>query len=143
MPARASTTNTSTQLDPSDVPAVGARELAVVLNILSAGRGILALRGRLGEGDLGRVEEAFWKLSSRHRTRKAAVLLRFRSLLDACQSRHLAVLLDQAGQEALQHALRAAATMRLNTKWGFNPHKLARAVREALAAGEGAVLAAA
>lgn len=130
-------------LDPSDVPAVGTRELALALKILSAGRGLLLPRDRLGERDLGRVEDAFWRLSPRHRTRKAAVLLRFRSLIEACQSRQIAALLDGAGQEALLHVLRAAATMRLNAKWGFNPHKLARAVREALAATSGGALAAA
>ncbi len=31
-------------------------------------------------------------------------------------------------------ALEVAASMRLNAKWGFNPHKMARAMNEALAA---------
>jgi hypothetical protein len=39
------------------------------------------------------------------------------------------------------HVLAAAATMRLNAKWGFNPLKMARAVTDALAGDRDAGLA--
>jgi len=132
-------------LDPSDVPTVAARELALALKMLPAGKGLIIPREGISERDLRHVEQAFWQFSKRDRTRKSAVLLRFRSLIEACQSRRLLALLAGHGPEALVHALSAAATMRLNAKWGFNPHKLARAVSEALAgasvAGVGASVA--
>lgn len=121
-------------LDASDVPRVGARELALALKILSAGNGLLLPSVTLSDNDLRRVEQDFWQISPRARVRKVAVLLRFRSLLAACQSRHVNDLIARHGQAAVVLALEAAANMRLNAKWGFNPVKMARAMTEALAA---------
>jgi len=121
-------------VDTSDVPRVGARELALALKILSAGDGLLLPSVTLSDGDLRRVEQDFWQISPRARVRKVAVLLRFRSFLTACQTRHVSELIARHGQAALIIALEAAANMRLNAKWGFNPHKMARAMSEALAA---------
>lgn len=120
-------------LDTSDVPRVGARELALALKILS-GRGLLLPAVILSDDDLRRVEQDFWQISPRARVRKVAVLLRFRSFLAACQTRHVRELISTHGQAALITALEAAANMRLNAKWGFNPHKMARAMSEALTA---------
>jgi hypothetical protein len=130
----------STVVDPSDVPTVAARELAIALKILSAGRAISFAERAFSEADLRRVEETYWELSKRSRTRKVAVLLRLRSLLEAGQSRRLAALLSTGSEVVLGHVLSAAATMRLNAKWGFNPHKIARSVSEALAGRSGAVM---
>lgn len=121
-------------VDTSDVPRVGARELALALKILSAGNGLLLPNVTLSDEDLRRVEQDFWMISPRARVRKVAVLLRFRSFLAACQTRHVNELIARHGQAALIIALEAAAKMRLNAKWGFNPHKMARAMSEALAA---------
>lgn len=121
-------------LDTSDVPRVGARELALALKILSSGNGLLLPTVTLSDEDLRRVEQDFWQISPRARVRKVAVLLRFRSFLAACQSRHVSELISSHGQQALVSALEAAAHMRLNAKWGFNPHKMARAISEAIAA---------
>jgi hypothetical protein len=121
-------------VDTSDVPRVGARELALALKILSAGNGLLLPTVTLSDEDLRRVEQDFWQISPRARVRKVAVLLRFRSFLAACQTRHVRELIAGHGQEALVIALEAAAKMRLNAKWGFNPVKMARAMSEALAA---------
>lgn len=121
-------------LDASDVPRVGARELALALKILSSGNGLLLPSVTLSDEDLRRVEQDFWQISPRARVRKVAVLLRFRSFLAACQSRHVSELISRHGQQALVSALEAAAHMRLNAKWGFNPHKMARVISEALAA---------
>ncbi len=121
-------------VDTSDVPRVGARELALALKILSAGNGLLLPSVTLSDEDLRRVEQDFWMISPRARVRKVAVLLRFRSFLAACQTRHVNELIARHGQAALVIALEAAAKMRLNAKWGFNPHKMARAMSEALAA---------
>jgi len=119
-------------LDTSDVPRVGARELALTLKILTAGKLSLPA-AMLSDEDLRRVEEDFWSVSRRARVRKVAVLLRFRSFLAACQSRHVSELIARHGQMAVVTALEAAANMRLNAKWGFNPVKMARAMTEALA----------
>lgn len=125
---------TGDALDASDVPRVGARELALALKILSSGRGLLLPAVTLSDDDLRRVEQDFWQISPRARVRKVAVLLRFRSFVAACQSRHVSELIACHGQQALVSALEAAAHMRLNAKWGFNPHKMARTMSEALAA---------
>jgi hypothetical protein len=87
----------------------------------------------LSDEDLRRVEQDFWQISPRERVRKVAVLLRFRSFLAACQTRHVSELIARHGQMALVTALEAAAKMRLNAKWGFNPVKMARAMSEAIA----------
>jgi hypothetical protein len=120
-------------VDTSDVPRVGARELALALKILSAGNLLLPTL-TLSDEDLRRVEQDFWQISPRARMRKVAVLLRFRSFLAVCQTRHVNELIARHGQAALITALEAAAKMRLNAKWGFNPVKMARAMSEALAA---------
>jgi hypothetical protein len=119
-------------VDTSDVPFVGARELALALKILSAGN-LLLPTVTLSDEDLRRVEQDFWQISPRARVRKVAVLLRFRSFLAACQTRHVNELIARHGQAALIIALEAAAKMRLNAKWGFNPVKMARTMTEALA----------
>lgn len=137
------TTDTSAKpvLDPSDVPTVAVRELALALKMLSAG-GLAFPQRTLSEDDLRRVEQAFWQFSKRAATRKVAVLLRLRSLLEAMQSRRLVDLVSR-DSAALIHVLQAAATMRLNAKWGFNPLKMARAVSDALAGEQGMMPAAA
>jgi hypothetical protein len=119
-------------LDTSDVPYVGARELALALKILSAGN-LLLPTVTLSDEDLRRVEQDFWQISPRARVRKVAVLLRFRSFLAACQTRHVSGLIAHHGPAAVVIALETAAKMRLNAKWGFNPVKMARTMSEALA----------
>ncbi len=133
MTTTAAIANPETSVDTSDVPRVGARELALALKILSAGNGLLLPTVTLSDEDLRRVEQDFWQISPRERVRKVAVLLRFRSFLAACQTRHVNDLISRHGQAALVMALEAAANMRLNAKWGFNPVKMARAMSEALA----------
>ena len=129
----ATLTDTSTAvLDPSDVPMVAVRELVLALKMLSSG-GLSIPQRVLSEEDFRRVEQAFWQFSKRANTRKVAVLLRLRSLIEAMQSRRFTGLIAGGDQTAILNVLAAAATMRLNTKWGFNPLKLARAASEALA----------
>jgi hypothetical protein len=132
MPHAMNNESVESAVDTSDVPLVGARELALALKILSAGN-LLLPSVTLSDEDLRRVEQDFWQISPRERVRKVAVLLRFRSFLAACQTRHVNELIARHGQMALVTALEAAAKMRLNAKWGFNPVKMARAMSEALA----------
>lgn len=129
-------TNPALPFDTSDVPAVALRELAVALKIVvGRGRELVSLL-EMSEDDMRRIEEVFWQRCNRDRLRKLAVLLRLRSFLDACQARSLKSLIDVHGQKAVMEALAAAATMRLNTTWGFNPRKLALAVQFALKGAE-------
>jgi hypothetical protein len=130
-------------LDPSDVPTVAVRELVLALKMLSSGGSLAFPQRVLSEDDFRRVEQAFWQFSKRASTRKTAVLLRLRSLIEAVQSRRLVGIISSGNQAAVLHILSAAATMRLNAKWGFNPLKLARAASEALALeGDGSLAAA-
>lgn len=119
-------------VDTSDVPVVSARELALTLKLLGSLGHSLAAAERLTDQDIRRVEQAFWHHLKRNRARKTAVLLRFRCLVEVCRARRLAVLIANNGQEGVVQLMQAAASMRLNTAWGFNPQKLARAVDEAL-----------
>ncbi len=121
-------------IDFTDVPLVAVRELATALKILSDDLQVMILAGPLSEDDLRRVEETFWQRCPRDRGRKVAVLVRFRSFLEACRSRSLQTLIAAHGQTAVIEALAVAATMRLNTRFGFNPQKIARLVEPALRA---------
>jgi hypothetical protein len=56
-------------VDTSDVPRVGARELALALKILSAGNGLLLPTVTLSDEDLRRVVQDFWQISPRARVR--------------------------------------------------------------------------
>jgi hypothetical protein len=83
----------------------------------------------------------------RGRTRKTAVLLRFRALADVCRTRRIAGLIAAHGEAAILEIPSSAARMRLNTTWGLNPLKVAREVGEAfktmaVQSREGAALAA-
>lgn len=122
----------SEAIDASDVPAVTVRELALALQLLGSIGGTLDAAGRLSDGDIRRVEQAFWHHLKRHRVRKTAVLLRFRCLIEVCRGRRFAALIAVHGQDAVLELLAAAASMRLNAAWGFSPHKLALAVTGAL-----------
>jgi hypothetical protein len=118
-------------LDPSDVPTVAARELALALKLVANG---LALPSAgVAEERIQAAEAAYWQISRRSRTRKTAVLLRLRSLIAAGQTRRVGNLLARNGEAALGRVLDAAAAMRLNARWGFNPMKLARAATDAVA----------
>lgn len=119
-------------VDASDVPVVTARELALTLKLLGSLGVTLRDADRLTDADIRRVEQAFWHHLKRNRARKTAVLLRFRSLLEVCRSRRLAALIQAHGEAAVLQLLNAAASMRLNATWGFNPQKIGRAVHEAL-----------
>jgi hypothetical protein len=119
-------------IDLTDVPVVAVRELATALKFLSDDATLVVEPEQLTEDALRRVEQTFWQRCNRDRTRKVAVLVRLRSLLEACRARSIQALIDVHGQAAVLEALAVAATMRLNTNIGFNPHKLARAVQFAL-----------
>jgi hypothetical protein len=119
-------------LDPSDVPVVAVRELALALKILN-GRNLEVPGEALPDEVMRNVETAFWSTSNRNSVRKSAVLLRLRCFLVVARTRRIAAILDREGTAGVLAVLEAAATVRLNASWGFNPVKIARAVNEGLA----------
>jgi hypothetical protein len=119
-------------IDLTDVPLVAMRELATALKFLTDDAKLIVDPVHLTEDAMRRVEQAYWQRCNRDRTRKVAVLVRLRSLLEACRARTIQSLIAVYGQAAVLEALSVAATMRLNTKIGFSPVKLSQAVSSAL-----------
>ena len=126
-------TDMASTVDPTDVPEIAPRDLALAVRMMLAGGRVLAAAGGFSEGDIRRVEQAFWTRNEGCHASKLAVLLRFRSLIGVFSTRRMNALLARYGSALVPHALDVAATMRLNTKWGFNPQKFARALEAALA----------
>lgn len=122
-------------VDPTDVATVTARELAFAAKLLTSTGGSLADAASLSEEHIGQVEDFYWRNQGRASARKTVVLLRFRALTEVCQARRLNSLITTGGAQALVALFEAAAQQRLNTSWGFNPMKLARAVEASLKTG--------
>lgn len=114
-------------IDASDVAVVTARELAFAVKLLGSIGGTLATAASLTEDDIRQVEDFYWQQLGRPSARKTAVLLRFRALADVCRARRINALIVSGGADAISNILTAAANLRLNTVWGFNPQKLASA----------------
>lgn len=121
-------------IDPTDVPVIEHRDLALALRLMLAGGRILASAQTFTEDEIRRVEQAFWQRVDKGAQAKVAVLLRLRSLILLFADRRMQALVFRYGSQLVPHALAIAATMRLNTRWGFNPQKFARALEEALGA---------
>lgn len=115
--------------DLSDIPAVTAEELSVPMQYLvQTGRGLAMLRG-IGEADLREVETMIWSHEDIAAERRMAVAVRFRSLIAAFAARRLQQLLLDRGFPLIAPAIAAAASLRLNQKWGFNPQRLLAALQ--------------
>ncbi|MGQ0672025.1 MAG: hypothetical protein ACT4N2_03995 [Hyphomicrobium sp.] len=119
-------------VDPTDVPAIETRDLALALRLMLAGGRLLAAAQSFSEDEIRRVEEVFWDRVHKGARAKVAVLLRLRSLISVFSNRRVQELLKRYGSQLVPHALVVAATMRLNSRWGFNPQKFARALEDAL-----------
>ncbi len=120
------------EIDPTDVPLVTVRELAVALKFLADGDDALMDATRWSDQDFRRLEQLFWKRCGRDRLRKTAVLVRLRELIAVSRSRMLKAILARHGSAAAMCLVEATACMRLNTSVGFSPNKLAWAVMAAL-----------
>ena len=130
-------------VDLTDVPEIEHRDLALALRLMLAGGRVLAASNDFTERDIRRVEQAFWSKKTGCQRSKVAVLLRLRGLLSVFSNRRLKELLSTYGSDVVPYALQIAAKMRLNTKWGFNPQKFARALHVALTnSGQPAAIAA-
>jgi hypothetical protein len=124
----------ASSIDPTDVPVIETRDLALALRMLLSGGRVLAAAARFSESELRSIEQAFWSRARACRSSKTAVLLRLRGLVGVFATQRLRALLERYGAAVVPHALAIAATMRLNSKWGFNPQKFARALEAAIAA---------
>lgn len=116
--------NTTRGIDLSDVPPVSVDNLAFVIGLMiEAERSLMLLKGAT-KADRALIERAF-RLNFEGATAVGvATLLRFWSLVDAFQVRRMRALFMQRGYEILGPAAKAAASLRLNMDWGFNPQRL-------------------
>jgi hypothetical protein len=119
-------------IDPMDVPTVAVRELATALKVLADDALALTRAAEWSEEDFRRVEQFFWQRFPRDRQRKIAALVRLRSLVAVCRARRLQKLISDHGSVAVQAIVEAAASMRLNTSFGFSPVKISCVVLDAL-----------
>jgi hypothetical protein len=119
-------------IDPTDVPVVAVRELATALKVLADDVVALARAAEWSDEDFRRVEQFFWQRFPRDRQRKIAALVRLRSLVAVCKARRMQKLIEEHGSVAVQAIVAAAASMRLNTSFGFSPVKISCAVVDAL-----------
>jgi len=119
-------------IDPSDVPIVAVRELATALKVLADDVLALARAAEWSDDDFRRVEQYFWQRFPRDRQRKIAALVRLRSLVAVCKARRMQILIADHGVAAAQAIVEAAASMRLNTSFGFSPVKISCIVMDAL-----------
>lgn len=119
-------------IDPTDVPAVAVRELATALKVLAGDAAALVRAAEWSEDDFRRVEQFFWQRFPRDRQRKIAALVRLRSLVALCRARRMQKLIAEHGTAAALAIVEAAASMRLNTSFGFSPVKVSCAVLDAL-----------
>jgi hypothetical protein len=120
------------QLDMTDVPVVPAAELALAMQfMIDNGKGLVLLRG-LTASDMRTLEAAVWDRLEGSVAQRRAVLVRFQCLADVFGARRLNALMLRSGFPLISLALKAAATMRLNVKWGFSPTKFNTALQWAL-----------
>lgn len=119
-------------IDPSDVPIVAVRELATALKVLADDVVALARAAEWSDADFRRVEQYFWQRFPRDRQRKIAALVRLRSLIAVCKARRMQKLIAEHGAAAVHSIIEAAASMRLNTSFGFSPVKISCVVLDAL-----------
>ena len=107
--------------DLTDVPRVAHEDLALAMRLMiESERASLLFRGA-GKADRAPIEAAFWREFRGETATGVAALMRFWALVDVFQSRRLNGLLLARGYALLAPAATAAARLRLNIDWGFNP----------------------
>jgi len=112
----------------SDVPAVDATELGAAMRMLiEKGQGLALLKG-LSEGEFRDLEDEFWTHFEGSNEARVAVALRLRALIGVFGSRRLKSLLLERGFRLIAAAVREAARLPLNTRFGFNGQKLLMAL---------------
>ena len=112
----------------SDVPAVDAAELGAAMRMLiEKGQGLALLKG-LSEGEFRDLEDELWTQFEGSNEARVAVALRLRALIGVFGSRRLKSLLLERGFRLIAAAVREAARLPLNTRFGFNGQKLLMAL---------------
>lgn len=110
-------------VDLTDVPVVTPQDLGEAVRVLAAaGIPLLASRN-ISEERFRAVEQAFWTHFDGSREMKTAILLRIRALSEVLGARRLNKFVSDHNSGMLRMTLKVASSMRLNTKWGFNPTK--------------------
>ncbi len=111
-------------LDLSDVPVVAPADLERLGRLVVAhGRGLVLYRGANAD-DRDVIEQAFWDDFTGETRQGVATLLRFWSLVDVFTAKRLRQRLLDEGHAILAKATIAAAQLRLNAQWGFNPQRV-------------------
>ena len=122
----------SSRVDISDVPRVASHELMVPMrHMIDTERGLALLKGA-SNAELRAVDHALWNALDGDPAHRAAVLLRFRALIQVFQARRLAELFLHRGFTLIAPAVHVAARMRLNMERGFNPLKFERTLKDLL-----------
>jgi hypothetical protein len=122
----------SNRIDASDVMPVGTHELMLPMQyMIDTGRGLAMLKG-VTNADLRVVDGAIWDDLAGDPSRRVAVLLRFRALIQVFKARRLRELFLDRGFMLITPAVHVAARMRLNTQWGFNALKFERELQDLL-----------
>jgi hypothetical protein len=117
----------------NDVPLVSPQDLALPMQyMISTGCGLAMLRGA-SDRELRDAEDAVWDRIEGGSETRTAVVVRFRCLVAVFTAVRLRRMLLQRGFTLIAPALQVAASMRLNTRWGFNPMKFALALEGLLA----------
>ncbi|MEL7048052.1 MAG: hypothetical protein AAFO75_03670 [Pseudomonadota bacterium] len=108
----------------SDVPAVSETRMFAALELLIAtGQTSVLFKGHDTEVR-SLFEERFWQEFHGNTADGVAILIRLWSLIDVLQTRRMADRLMKTGFNILKPLAQAAASIRLNTSWGFAPQKV-------------------
>ncbi|SDP50684.1 hypothetical protein SAMN04488061_3223 [Filomicrobium insigne] len=114
----------TSNMDLSDVPRAASADLWLLIQIMvECEHGLLFLRG-VTDVDRAKIEDRFWNDFEGGTERGVVALMRFWCLVDIFQSRRLRALLMARGYDIFYPAVVAAARLRLNLHWGFNPQRL-------------------
>lgn len=123
-------------VDLTDVPVVTPQDLGEAVRVLASAGVPLITSRNISEERFRAIEQAFWTHFEGSRELKTAILLRIRALSEVLGSRRLNKFVSDHNSGMLRMTLKIASTMRLNTKWGFNPTKFMFALTAALGSSE-------
>lgn len=116
--------------NPTDIPLVNADQLRLAMQILvDNGRGLALITG-LTAYDRSRLEETFWSRFEGTASEGHAVLIRLNELIRVFTSHRLKDAFLEGGYAVIWQATSVAASMRLNSEWGFNPQKFLWSLRQ-------------
>lgn len=126
---------TNTTIDLTDVPVVTPQDLGEAVRVLALAGVPLITSRNISEDRFRAIEQAFWTNFEGPRELKTAILLRIRALSEVLGSRRLNKFVSDHNTGMLRMTLKVASSMRLNTKWGFNPTKFMFALSSSLTPG--------